>query len=322
MNRALSITLLLAGLLAACAGNDDGGHDATVGTTAASTGMSTPVSVSSTSSAETTGTGPGTDSDTGSGSGTATGTAGTTGETTTTAGTTTAGTTTAGTTTAGTTTAGTTTSGGGCVEPPFDPDPPGRSEIMCSSDPECGPDKYCYIIPLLGGVCGECLEDAHCPGGGCTPPNPLLSTGAICNTGKPGAGCESDAVCESACHTHCSVALDASPILEVSTCGACSTSDECPDGAICTPKVDVSSFSGVNECVPVGTLGDGESCSLAGDGGQACASGRCASAVLMTIIEIGVCSECAFDDDCAPGEFCTEAAVDPETFALIPSVCQ
>jgi len=33
----------------------------------------------------------------------------------------------------------------------------------------------CAQVPIFGGICGECLEDADCEMGGCTVPNPLSS---------------------------------------------------------------------------------------------------------------------------------------------------
>lgn len=214
-----------------------------------------------------------------------------------------------------------TTGGSACVEPPFDPDPLGPQAAMCVSDAECADGDSCFNVPLLGGLCGECKTDADCPAGGCTPPDVLNGRGAVCNTGKPGGGCETDAACNSTCHNICAEVLDATPILVISTCSACQTSADCEPGWVCAPELDLDNFTGINECVPPGSLALGASCSLAGDGADACASGICGDASIMGIIKVGVCSECASDADCAPGELCTDASVDPNDNTLIPGTC-
>ena len=217
---------------------------------------------------------------------------------------------------------GTTTGGDACVEPPFDPDPVGAGGGMCSKDDECANGWKCYVLPLVGGLCGECLVDADCPDGGCTPPNPLAGVGAVCNTGKPGAGCETDEVCDNTCNNVCGVAFDATQIIKVSTCGACRTDDDCANGAICAPEVDFGGFSGINHCVPPGSVAHGDTCSLTAGGGEACASGKCATATIMGIVNIGVCGECLGPEDCAPGQVCTDAYIVPETSEFIGSICE
>ncbi len=178
------------------------------------------------------------------------------------------------------------------------------------------------MLPLLGGICGECKVDADCPDGGCTLPNPFAGIGAACNTGKPGSGCESDEVCDSVCNNVCAVAFDATPIIKVSTCGACATSEDCSGGAICSPEADLSEFSGINTCVPPGSLAQDETCSLKAGDEAACASGVCTAAAIMGVIKIGVCGACSSDADCVPGQTCIEAFADPESGDLFGSVCE
>jgi len=310
----------------ACSGQGTGDDATTPGTSAPTTEQTTPgTSMSGTS--ESTGVLTGATSKT-TGEGTADVT-GITGEETMTMGSTSGSSTGTGSTGTGSTgtgsTTGSTSGGDACVEPPFDPDPKGESGAVCLTDEECAPEQRCFLVPLLGGLCGECLVDADCPDGGCTVPNLLNSVGAVCNTGKPGAGCESDAVCDSTCNNHCGLAIDASPILKINTCGACKTSDDCVDGegdGLCVPKVDIVNFTGTNACVSPGSLADGESCSLQPGDEAACASGICATAAVMNVFKVGVCSECDVDEDCGPGESCNNAYVDDEGGVLVAGACQ
>lgn len=299
----------LALVLPGCVGGDDVGGDetATTGATNGSTVGNSSTSVGPGTATSTTTTDPETTS---------------VGTTTTDDSTTTGMTEPTGTTTTSTTTGDDTTTGDACLEPPFDPDPPGAGGAMCFMDAECGDGERCFVVPLLGGICGECLVDADCPEGGCTLPNPLAGVGAVCNTGKPGGGCETDEVCESTCNNLCGVALDATPILKVSTCGACKTSDDCTKGAICTPSVNLSEFSGINTCAPPGSIANGETCSLGPGGGEACVSGKCATASIMGVVQVGVCGECLGPEDCAPDQSCSDAYVDVNTSEFFPSVCE
>ncbi len=210
-------------------------------------------------------------------------------------------------------------------------DPPGQpNDAICTDPSGCGcASGKCFLVPVLGGSCGECLGDADCSPGGCTPPDPVNGLGSRCNKGEPGAGCESDVVCSDPQHPHCAPLLVVEGILNVSTCGACKTNLDCPPAAHnCTPIYDIPNFSGVFECVPDGAIANGQGCNL-GDNGQgqpigdeACASGLCGAASLMGVLNLGVCGECRSSADCPPNlPQCSDPQVDLEAQVLIPAQC-
>lgn len=193
---------------------------------------------------------------------------------------------------------------------------------------ECASGR-CFLVPLLGGLCGECLSDADCPGGGCTPPDPVHSTGAVCNKGEAGAGCMSDAVCNDPTHPQCAVILDIPGIITVATCSACDDDADCPvDAPHCTPIIDLPTFSGVRECRPDASLPNDHSCEFEPDpmgdplGDAACQSGFCGTADVMGILEVGICGECNVDADCPQGQTCTDPLVDVENDQLVGALCQ
>ena len=174
----------------------------------------------------------------------------------------------------------------------------------CTTDDECLSNE-CYFVPVLGGLCGECNEDADCVGGGCTPPNPITMEPAVCNLGMLGDGCETD-ICDM--DLVCAEILSIPGILTASTCSECASDMDCGMDT-CQPDYDLPNFTGVNECVMPGSLADGHGCDLI-TGDTACASGHCAEGDLMGILIVGVCSECEVDTDCGPGETCAPPAVD------------
>ncbi|MEZ4427771.1 MAG: hypothetical protein R3A51_08810 [Nannocystaceae bacterium] len=206
----------------------------------------------------------------------------------------------------------TTTTTGGPDDPP--------SGLPCVSDPDCPEDEVCFNVPLLGGVCSSCETDDDCPDGGCTFPNPLKSEGAYCNDGGPGDGCNSNAVCSDPDYDLCGTVIDVQGIITVKTCGQCLTSANCDGGQVCTIDHDIAGFTGVYECVAPGSVPLGETCVFE-DGGSECASGHCAIATVMAVLQVGVCSECETDNDCGPGETCSEAQADFEMGTTIPSMC-
>lgn len=190
----------------------------------------------------------------------------------------------------------------------------------CTSDCECMSDN-CYVVPFLGGQCGECTEDADCAmttGGGCTPPNPFMANGSTCNMGELGGGCESTDVCEDG--LVCGNVLDLLGLIQINTCGTCEDDAGCMNGQICAPIVDVMAFSGINECIDPMTLAQDSFCNLEGNGNMACASGICSTIDIMGLAEIGACGECNTDDDCMGGT-CTPGEFSLDTAALSGSTC-
>lgn len=168
--------------------------------------------------------------------------------------------------------------------------------MQCISDAEC--QGFCYVNPLFGGICGDCLEDSDCAWG-CNIPNPLGDppTGATCGTGGPGEGCETNAACMG--NLSCAHIIDVPGIFVVSTCGECSDDDDCPE--LCSPNVALEESGGSWSCVEAGSLPDGATCDLEGSGSAACENGFCAAASIMGVIELGVCSACLDDGDCPSG---------------------
>jgi hypothetical protein len=209
-------------------------------------------------------------------------------------------------------------------------EPPGQPQDSSCTDPSgCGcASGRCFLIPILGGFCGECLDDSDCAPGGCTTPNPVQGTGSRCNKGEPGAGCQTDAVCVDPGHADCAPILDVMGIFTASTCGACTVNADCPqDQPNCSPVYDIKAFAGQFECVASGSVANNGGCNLDSVGGvpvgdAACQSGHCGEANVMGILKLGICGECNIDADCGPGEQCEDAVVDLDKSELIGASCQ
>jgi hypothetical protein len=190
----------------------------------------------------------------------------------------------------------------------------------CTSDDECG-SCNCYVVPFLGGQCGECNEDVDCAdstGGGCTPPNPFMSNGSTCNTGEAGGGCESTEVCMDG--LTCGTVLDLLGLIQISTCGECMTDADCTD-QICAPVVIVQDFNGQNTCIDQNSLGQDSFCNLTGNGNDACMSGICSTIDIMGLAQVGACGECNTDADCMGGGTCTAGEFILDTGTLVGSTC-
>jgi hypothetical protein len=196
----------------------------------------------------------------------------------------------------------------------------GLAGATCTSDCECASEN-CYVVPLLGGQCGECNEDADCPAGGCTPPNPFDANGSTCNMGEAGGGCETDAVCADG--LVCGNVLNLlEGLIQINTCGNCVDDSVCTDGTICAPVVSVMDFSGVNECIEPLSLPQDSFCNLEGNGDMACASGICSTIDIMGLAEVGSCGECNTDAECMGGATCSPGQFVLDTGSLLGSVCE
>ncbi len=216
------------------------------------------------------------------------------------------------------------TTGGMCPMEPgmFSCDPiQGDPAPTCSQDSQCPQGQVCYLVPLLGGTCGECKVDADCPDGGCTAPNLIQGLGSVCNTGQLCDGCEDDSSCNDPDYPYCGLVIDAAGILQVKTCGECADDSHCPeDRPNCSPVIeDIGRFSGVRHCVADCSIPLDQACELGND--ASCQSGTCSKAVIMGVIEVGVCGECVSDEDCAPGEACLPAEVDINAETVSGSQC-
>jgi hypothetical protein len=211
--------------------------------------------------------------------------------------------------------------GSGSTGEPLPPQPDGES---CSENDGCI-SGHCFLVPGLGGTCGECESDADCPDGGCTIPNPLATppTGSVCNDGTNGGGCETDEVCESQI---CALILDVSGLLTISTCSDCREDAGCMDGQFCQPTVEIATLSGEKVCVDPGTKPDGDACEDPDATGDDACENFCDPADVMGLVEVGVCGPCdvANQTGCAATETCSPPTVDfsaPSGEELVPSFC-
>lgn len=235
-----------------------------------------------------------------------------------------------GTATDSTTSDTTATTGVTCMDPVEGA--PNNTECGDASGCGCASGK-CFLVPILGGWCGECLGDEDCAPGGCTVPNPIAGVGATCNMGEPGQGCESDAVCTDPMNPFCGSLLKVENIIDVSTCGECATNADCMDPKLpnCSPTYDVMNFTGKYVCVGGATVPSGEGCNLAEDpmgapvGNAACETGFCGEANVMGLLKVGVCGECNSNEDCMKKDpkftKCNDPQVDLDAAALVAATC-
>jgi hypothetical protein len=201
-----------------------------------------------------------------------------------------------------------------------DPLPDGAT---CSEATMCESGN-CYPAPIVGGLCGECDEDADYTEGGCSPPNPITMAPPHCNQGELGGGCETTDVCEKG--LVCSVVLAVPELqIELSACSECDTDADCGED-LCSPSYDLVAFSGENTCNAVGSLPNGANCFLDAKNGDAvCESTFCAPADILGYAQLGVCSECDLVGEesigCAKGEVCNMGSVDINAGMFVPAEC-
>ena len=189
---------------------------------------------------------------------------------------------------------------------------------QCESNEGCE-SGYCYVLPMIGGVCGECLMDADCEMGTCALSPELMY--AVCTNGELGDMCDSDEGCMG--ELVCTQLVDTGGFFNASFCSTCGPTLPCEGDQVCNPTFDAGAFSGHLECVDPGTIPNGGGCPLddAGVGdGTPCESGICSVAdVFMGFVQLGVCGECLTDDDCMMGQTCTPAEAGQG--GLMGSVC-
>lgn len=189
---------------------------------------------------------------------------------------------------------------------------PGPNGAECGNDAHCL-SGHCFFAGILGGICGECSSDADCEFG-CSLPDFAVGEGSTCGDGTFGAGCESDAAC---------VDLECAPVLEAleaSTCGECDADNDCVPGEVCNLDLDLGTPGGTWSCVPTASLPLGAFCAQDGSGDLACASGYCTPADFLGLFDVGVCSECEVNDDCAGGQSCIAPDLVDE-WSFEPAVC-
>ncbi len=185
----------------------------------------------------------------------------------------------------------------------------------------------CFSV-ALGAACSECTSDAQCMNGGagtCSIDPSVDPIYARCTSGEQGVMCQpGSGGCQAG--LVCAQIIDTMGFIPDYFCSQCATSADCPGGQTCAPVVELQGVlgGGYLQCVAPGSLPDGGLCPLlpGGEGdGSVCVSGRCAVTDVggLGIAELGVCSPCADDTDCAGGQTCQSAVIDE--MGATPAVC-
>jgi hypothetical protein len=189
---------------------------------------------------------------------------------------------------------------------------------QCMASDQCA-SGFCYLAGILGGICGECIDDDDCVWG-CGPPNPLAlpPTGSTCDDGSLGAGCQTDDACQAV--FVCSEIIDVPGVLTLNGCSECATDVDCAE--LCSPNYEsaFTEMEGHWECVDAGSVPLGGGCDFAGTGNDACASGFCGIADIMGLLQLGICSDCVDDGDCAGMQTCEAPTVDLDG-TVTPGTC-
>jgi hypothetical protein len=203
---------------------------------------------------------------------------------------------------------------GNTDEGPVGPQPNGA---QCGSPDECD-SGFCYEIPMVGGVCSECTMDADCGEGTCA--IDFATMYAVCTDGSQGVMCDSDRGCMDG--LVCEPLVDTGGLFPLDFCSECGEGAPCDGEDICAPVYDTVAFQGYHACAGPGSVPDGGGCPVAGGTGDGtvCMSGACAIANVFMVVDIGVCGECASDDDCTAPATCTPPVVDMT--GIMPSTCQ
>lgn len=185
---------------------------------------------------------------------------------------------------------------------PVGPQPNGS---MCGGADECE-SGFCYQVPMLGGVCSECLMDSDCETGTCAVDFNALY--AVCTDGSLGMMCDSDEGCMG--ELVCTELLDTGGIFNASFCSECGPSAPCAGEQMCNPVYDTMGIGGHMSCVDPGSVENGQGCPIDGGvgDGSVCMSGHCTAASLFMFIELGVCGECEIDADCPDMGTCAPAS--------------
>ena len=202
----------------------------------------------------------------------------------------------------------------GNTDGPVGPQPNGA---QCASPDECD-SGFCYEVPMVGGVCSECTMDADCKMGTCAVDFQIMY--AVCTDGSQGSMCDSDRGCMG--DLVCEPLVDTGGLFPLDFCSECGEAAPCAGEEICAPVYDTVAFQGYHACAAPGSVADGGGCPVAGGTGDGtvCMSGACAVANVFMVVDIGVCGECATDDDCTAPQTCTAPVVDMS--GITPSVCQ
>lgn len=197
---------------------------------------------------------------------------------------------------------------GGFINPDEESGPvgPGPNGTQCGTNEECD-SGFCYTIPMVGGVCSECLMDADCEMGTCALDGAAMY--AVCTDGSVGSMCDSDEGCMG--DLVCTELIDTMGLFNANFCSECGESAPCEGEQVCSPTYDANNFSGYFTCVEPGSVPNNGGCPIEGGVGDGtpCESGHCGAADLfMGFVSLGVCGECTTAEDCMDGQMCTPAA--------------
>ena len=169
---------------------------------------------------------------------------------------------------------------------------------QCMSNADCESDA-CFQIPMLGGVCSECLMDSDCKMGTCSlDPTSLF---AVCTDGGIGVMCDSDEGCMG--DLVCAELINTAGLFPLDFCSECNDSTPCDKPQVCSPVYDLGNFQGYQGCVDPMSVPNGGGCPINGISGDGtvCQSGLCGVTTLLDLIPVGVCGECLTDEDCKGG---------------------
>lgn len=190
---------------------------------------------------------------------------------------------------------------------------------QCESNEGCD-SGFCYVLPMIGGVCSECLMDSDCEMGTCALSVDVMY--AVCTMGELGDMCDSDEGCMG--ELVCTQLIDTGGFFNASYCSTCGPTLACEGTDVCAPIYDAMGIGGQMECAAVGSVPNGGGCPLDDQGmgdGTVCMSGICSVAdAFMGFVQLGVCGDCNSDDDCTMPATCTPAAVDMG--GITGSVCE
>jgi hypothetical protein len=176
-------------------------------------------------------------------------------------------------------------------------DPEGQSmNSPCTDASGCGCESgHCALVPGLGGWCGECTEDVHCPNaGGCTLPDPFSKLGSRCESGaEAGDGCQTDNACHDPQFSVCAEVFDVLGETVVKGCSECFTDDDCDGNNICHPIELLPRLAGYRRC---GLPNPYQLCDDNSDCGDY--TPFCVEQEVLKDFKLNICGDCVTDADC------------------------
>jgi len=189
---------------------------------------------------------------------------------------------------------------------------------MCDGADGCV-SGFCYDIPMLGGICSECLTDTDCDAGTCS--LDLMLGYAVCTDGSLGVMCSTDEGCMG--DLICAELINTGGIFPADFCSECRDDTPCAGEQICTPVYDIVNIAGYQGCVDPASVPNGGGCPLDGvmGDGAVCQSGQCGTATLFGLVPVGVCGECLTDMDCEGMGLTTCQEATADMMGLMGATC-